>query len=145
MAASHHQRLYLAAVSIFLVLSLSSLAEAYEEWMQGRYPHVIGPPIIYLPPPGRFRVPEQSPYDFTVKAAGRLQVTVHPEDATVFVDGERIVRNEDAEFDLGLLTGKHTVRVAKDGYHSRTVRVQIEESQVTTVSVRLKRQSAREP
>jgi hypothetical protein len=153
MVVPHSYRLCLAGALIFFTIVRSSLANAHEypfDWGthergHGRHPYEIGPPIIYLPPPGRFRTPERSPYDFTAKAAGRLQVTVHPEDATVFVDGERIARNEDDEFDLGLLAGKHTVRVVKGGYRPRTVRVQVEEAQVTMVSVRLKRQRGREP
>lgn len=143
-----------AGGSLLLCLSLFSPASAQEypfDWgpreggRHGRHPYEIGPPIIYLPPPGRFHTPERSPYDFTVRSAGRLQVEVHPPDATVFVDGERVERDEEHAFDLGLLTGKHTMQVARAGYRTRTLRVRIEPAQVTTVSVRLKRQREREP
>ena len=101
----------------------------------GYYPGYYGG--YYLPPPyGQDRA-SSSPYDFDIKPAGRLQVSVQPRDAQVFVDGLRLQPIESALFDIGLLVGAHTVRVLKPDYQPYVSDVAIETAKTTTLSVEL--------
>ena len=83
--------------------------------------------------------PSPSPYDFEVKPAGRLHISVQPQDAEVLVDGMRLEPEEGPAFDVGLLVGSHTVQVAKEGYRTHTSEASIETAKTTMLSIELKK------
>jgi hypothetical protein len=94
-------------------------------------------PII---PPAESPYPSPSPYGFEVKPAGRLHISVQPQNAEVLVDGMRLEPVEDHAFDVGLLVGSHTVQVAKEGYRTHTSEASIETAKTTTLSIELEKQ-----
>ncbi len=105
-----------------------------------------GGPLVYpwgyhpVIPPAESLYPSHSPYDFEVKPAGRLHISVQPQDTEVLVDGMRLEPVEDHAFDVGLLVGSHTVQVAKEGYRTHTSEASIETAKTTTLSIELERQ-----
>ena len=94
-------------------------------------------PVI---PPAESSYPSPSPYNFAVKPAGRLHISVQPQDVEVFVDGMRLEPVEGTAFNVGLLVGSHTVQAAKEGYRTYTSEASIETAKTTTLSSKLERQ-----
>jgi hypothetical protein len=94
----------------------------------------------YLAPSREPDLPSPSLYDFDVKPAGRLQISVQPQDAQVFVDGLQLQPSANALFDIGLLVGSHTIQVVKTGYRPYASNIVVETAKTTAISVDLVRE-----
>lgn len=90
------------------------------------------------PPPSQPSSPAPSPYEFAVKPAGRLRLSVEPPSAEVFVDGAPLEPSGGSDFDVALLVGSHTIQVAKEGYQPYTSEVSVEAAKTTRLSVTLR-------
>lgn len=85
---------------------------------------------------------KQSPYDFEVKPAGSLRLSVAPPDAEVRIDGYPIPAGHDST--VGLLVGPHEVEVRRDDYLPQRRQITIEAAKALHLDVKLER-AAGEP
>lgn len=100
------------------------------------YPYYPYPPPPYL----RYEDSRKSPYDsLSVRQAGRITVTVQPLDARVFVDGYQLKSKEDLTYEIGLLTGIHSVDVKKEGYKPYSIEVLVEAGRTIPLAIELKK------
>jgi hypothetical protein len=92
------------------------------------YPYGWPPPYLYAPPPGENRAPPVSPDSTDGQEhipVGQIIILVDPVSAEVFLDGLRLTQRDDLSYAVGLLEGRHKVKVQAEGYvaHDKTINV----------------------
>lgn len=77
------------------------------------------PPYMYAPPPGENRAPP-APGNTTAGQehipVGQIIILTDPVSAEVFLDGLRLTQRDDLSYAVGLLEGRHKVKVQAQGY-----------------------------
>jgi hypothetical protein len=83
------------------------------------YPYGWPPPYMYAPPAGGNRAPP-APGNSTAGQeqipVGQIIILTDPVSAEVFLDGLRLTRRDDLSYAVGLLEGRHKVKVQAMGY-----------------------------
>ena len=92
------------------------------------YPYGWPPPYLYAPPPGENRAPPVSPDSTDGQEhipVGQIIILVDPVSAEVFLDGLRLTQRDDLSYAVGLLEGRHKVKIQAEGYvtHDKTINV----------------------
>ncbi len=104
------------------------------------YPPYPYPAYPWSPPPSYYAPPSGGPYDQQVIPAGRVALLVDPVSAEVFVDGHPLTQRSDLSYEVGLLVGKHTVLVRKQGYVPYEETLEISAGQRLMLTIRLNKQ-----
>jgi hypothetical protein len=90
----------------------------------------------------RWTEPEQRrPADEMAAASGRLELTVKPDDASVYVDGAFRGSAREAST-LKLPAGRHRIEIVRPGYRTHEQQVDIAPGETTDLKVELERPSA---
>jgi hypothetical protein len=76
-----------------------------------------------------------------MSSAGTLSVRVQPDDAEIFIDGERWAGgSDDVQLIVQLSEGPHRVEVQRDGYHRIALDVHVRRHETTPVNVSLSKE-----
>lgn len=92
------------------------------------YPYGWPPPYMYAPSKGEYRAPP-APADSKEGQeyipVGQVIILVDPVSAEVFLDGLRLTQRDDLSYAVGLLEGRHKVKIQAEGYvaYDKTINV----------------------
>ena len=96
------------------------------------------PPYMYAPPPGENRAPP-SPEDGQEHIpVGQIIILTDPVSAEVFLDGLRLTQRDDLSYAVGLLEGRHKVKVRAEGYGAYDKTIDVLGGRGMFLTIRLK-------
>jgi hypothetical protein len=106
-------------------------------------PHPAGVASVPAGPRRRGPSPPRGPgtRDREVRAgeAGTLVIRIQPDDAEVFIDGERWETSGGQRLDVQVSPGQHRIEVRKDGYQPFTTTIEVRPGESTPLNVSLAR------
>jgi len=101
------------------------------------------PDMPPAPAPGQYnprprRAPQNAVRATDPSQFGTLSIRVQPQDAAIYVDGERWETGESQRgFSIQMAPGRHRVEVKKDGFRTFSADVQVESGELTPLNVSL--------
>lgn len=96
-------------------------------------------PYPYRPYPPGYPPPSQEPSGTqNVRPSGFIFIVVDPQDATVFIDGNKVEPSKDNTYEEGVVTGMHKVVVKKTGYQDYLEIVTVSTGATQRLAIRLK-------
>jgi hypothetical protein len=103
------------------------------QWTPYPYPQPYPPPYYPPAPPDSYGGSRQA------RPSGWIQVEVEPQDAKVFLDGNKMETAENNRYEEGVFTGRHRIEVKKEGYMDHLEFVDVQAAVKQRLKIRLKK------